>query len=92
MAFRLYVVFESLIPALLLALALFYAVWAWRQKRRDDPYDLRRLGDARYEGWLAPGEEPDEGLVTEESGPYCSACDEAYPAGTYACRHCRRPL
>ena len=92
MAFRLYEVFEALIPALLLGLALLYAVWAWRQRRRDAPYDLRRLRDAHYEGWLAPGEEPDEGLVTEESGPYCPACDESYPAGTSACRCCRRPL
>jgi len=30
MAFRLYEVFEALIPALLLGLALLYAVWAWR--------------------------------------------------------------
>jgi len=92
MAFRLYEVFEALIPALLLGLALAYAVWAWRQRRRDAPYDLRRLHDAHYEGWLTPGEEPDEGLVTDESGPYCSACDEAYPAGTSLCRHCHRPL
>jgi len=92
MAFRLYEVFEALIPALLLGLALLYAVWAWRQRRRDAPYDLRRLGDARYEGWLAPGEEPDEGLVTDESGPYCSGCDESYPTGTSVCRRCRRLL
>ena len=85
-------IFDGLIPVLLLGLALAYAVWAWRQRRRDAPYDLRLLRDARYEGWLAPGEEPDEGLVTDESGPYCAACDEAYPAGTSVCRRCRKLL
>jgi len=89
---RLFLTLDALIPALLLGLALLYAVWAWRQRRRDAPYDLRRLADARYEGWLAPGEEPDEARLTEESGPYCSGCDEAYPAGTSVCLHCRRPL
>ena len=92
MALRLYMAFEAMIPLLLIGLALVYAVWAWRERRRNAPYDLRRLRDARYEGWLAPGEEPDEGLVTAESGPYCSACDEAFPAGTHSCRYCRRPL
>ncbi len=92
MAFRLYVAFEAMIPVLLLGLALVYAVWAWRERRLDAPYDLRRLRDAHYEGWRAPGEEPDEGLVTDESGPYCSACGEVYPVGTFACLHCRRPL
>lgn len=92
MAVRLFLAFDALIPVLLLGLAALYAVWAWRQRRRDAPYDLRRLADARYEGWLAPGEEPEEGWVTDESGPYCSSCDEAYPAGTSVCRRCRRPL
>ena len=92
MAFRLYLAFEAMIPLLLIGLALVYAVWSWRERRWNAPYDLRRLRDARYEGWLAPGEEPDEGLVTEESGPYCSGCDESFPAGTHSCRYCRRPL
>jgi hypothetical protein len=82
----------TILPAVLLGAAVLYAAWIWRRRVRDAPYDLRRLRDAHYEGWLAPGEEPDDGLVTEDSGPYCVSCDEAYPAGTTACRHCRRPL
>ncbi len=84
--------FWTLFPALLVAFAILYAAWVWQRRKRIDPYDLRRLHDAHYEAPLASGEEPDETLVTEESGPYCSSCDEAYPAGTSVCRHCRRPL
>ena len=34
------------LPVLLLGLVVLYAVWAWRQRRREDRYDLRRLREA----------------------------------------------
>lgn len=97
MAFRLPEISGDLIPALLLGLAALYAAWVWGKRRREERYDLRRLRDLPRTGLygqspLLPDEEPNESWVTEESGPYCHICDEAYPAGTHVCRHCRRPL
>lgn len=85
------------LPILLLGLVVLYAAWIWWKRRRAGRYDLGRLRDAPRTGLydrspLLPGEEPDEDGITEDSGPYCHACDEAYPPGTSVCFRCRRPL
>lgn len=76
------------IPASLLGLIAVFAAWRWWKRRQADRYDLSRLRQTP----LLPDEAPDDDLLTEESGPYCHVCDEAYPVGTSACRHCGRPL
>lgn len=85
------------VPALFFGLTIVFAAWAWWKRRRADRYDLRSLRDAPRTGQydqtpLLPGEEPEDDWVTEDSGPYCVSCDEAYAAGTPVCRRCGRPL
>ena len=89
--------FWGAVPALVLGLAALFGAWVWWKRRQADRYDLRRLHDTPRTGIydqtpLLPDEVPDDHLITEDSGPYCYGCDEAYPAGTRACRHCGRPL
>ena len=65
-------------------------LWSWWRLRQEERYDLRRL----FEEPPPVAEEPDLETIPEgeESAPYCGWCDEAYPAGTYRCRHCGRSL
>lgn len=52
----------------------------WRIRRRAQMYDLRYWN-------VDPVEEPDhEGMVDEDSGPYCRYCDNPNPPGTNYCR------
>lgn len=79
----------DIIPAVLIGILAVYAGWCWWQRRpRRDPYDLKRL-------WEEPDQEPDleaEAEITQESGPYCAACDHPNPVGTHYCQGCGRYL
>ncbi len=85
------------IPVIILGLVIVFAAWIWGKRRRESRYDLRRLRDVPRTGMydqtpLLPDELPEDDRLTEESGPYCLSCHEAYPAGTSVCRGCGRPL
>lgn len=94
--------FWGLLPLALMGLAALYAAAVWRRRaarKFEDRYDLRGLREPSPTGWYdavsrRPGEEPDEDTVNdvldEEAGPYCVRCGIGYPAGTPACRQCRR--
>ena len=77
----------QLIPEIIFGLVVAVCAALWWRRRQGDRYDLRRLhGDDD-----PPGEAYDD-MVADDSGPYCAACDEPYPAGTRVCRRCGRGL